>query len=316
MTKFFARFFIKNHHDISSSATRNKYGALFGIIGMILNLLLFASKFFVGLFSGSIAIIADSLNNAADGGSSIVTFLGFKLSEKKADPSHPFGHGRIEYISGLVVSLGIIIMGFELGVSSVKKFFSPSNIEFNFALVIILLASITVKLLMFFDGISLSVFINSPTVKATAIDSINDVASTSVVLISTLLTSFCNINADAVGGCIIAAFIVYSGSISAKETINPLLGQPPDPKLVRKIEETVLACPDIKDIHNLVVHDYGHGKTHVSFHAEVSSVSDPISIHASIEEIERQLLRTLGAVATIHTDLSRDNGESTDKTED
>lgn len=302
MTSLLSRLFIKDRNNTSSPKVRGAYGILFGAVGIFLNILLFGFKLAAGLISGSIAITADALNNIADSGSSAITLIGFKLSGKKPDPNHPFGHGRIEYISGLIVSLAILVMGFELGITSVGKIFNPSEVEFSVIIVVILVVSIAVKLGMFFDGLHVAKLIDSAAIKATAKDSISDAVTTSVVLISTILSRFTDFNADAWGGCIVALFILYSGFSAAKDTISPLLGQKPDEKLVESINEIVSANPAVLGVHDLIVHDYGPGRLIVSLHAEVSASADMLETHDHIDNIERELAEKLGCHAVIHMD--------------
>lgn len=311
MTNLLARIFIKDRKNTSSPNVRSAYGMLFGATGIILNFILFAVKLFAGIISGSIAITADAFNNIADSGSSAVTLFGFKLSGKKPDLTHPFGHGRFEYISGLIVSMAIIVMGFELGISSINKIINPVSINFTWTVIILLSVSILVKLYMFVDGIRVSKLISSPAIKATAVDSISDTVSTAVVLISTILSNFTNLNTDAYGGCLVAVFIFISGFKSAKETISPLLGQPPAPEFVESIYDIVTKNPVVVGVHDLIVHDYGPGRTLISLHAEVSASADLLETHDNIDNIERELSEKLGCLATIHMDPIMDDDEYT-----
>lgn len=314
MTTLLSRLFIKDRNNVASPKVRGAYGILFGAVGIFLNLLLFGFKLAAGMISGSIAITADALNNIADGGSSAVTMIGFKLAGKKPDPTHPFGHGRIEYVAGLIVSMAIILMGFELGMTSVEKLFDPSVIEFSALIVVILAVSIAVKLGMFFDGLHVAKLIDSAAVKATAKDSISDVVTTLVVLISTVLSRFTDFNADAWGGCAVALFILYSGFGAAKDTISPLLGQKPDAQLVERINEIVGSNPAVLGVHDLIVHDYGPGRLIVSLHAEVAADADMLETHDHIDNIERELAEKLGCHAVIHMDPVVTGDEATSET--
>ena len=316
MTDLLSRLFIKDRKNTASPKVRGAYGMLFGAVGIFLNIILFGFKLAAGLISGSIAITADALNNIADSGSSAVTLIGFKLAGKKPDPTHPFGHGRIEYISGLIVSMAILLMGFELGLTSVQKIFNPGEIEFSLTIIIILAVSIAVKLGMFFDGLHISKLIDSPAIKATAKDSISDAVTTSVVLISAVLSRFTDFNADAWGGCVVALFILYSGFGAAKDTISPLLGQKPDEKLVNNINDIVLSSPAVLGVHDLIVHDYGPGRLIVSLHAEVSASADILETHDLIDNIERELAEKLGCHAVIHMDPIVTDDESIAETRD
>ena len=314
MTSLLSRLFIKDRNNTSSPKVRGAYGMLFGAVGIFLNILLFGFKLAAGLISGSIAITADALNNIADSGSSAVTLIGFKLAGKKPDPTHPFGHGRLEYVSGLIVAMAIILMGFELGITSVKKIFNPTEIDFSVLIIVILAVSITVKLSMFFDGLHLAKKLDSPAIKATATDSISDVVATSVVLVSTIISRFTDFNADAWGGCAVALFILYSGYNAAKDTVSPLLGQKPSDELVKGINAIVSADPAVLGVHDLIVHDYGPGRLIVSLHAEVSASADMLETHDRIDNIERELAEKLGCHAVIHMDPVVDDDENVAET--
>ncbi|MBQ6552134.1 MAG: cation transporter [Clostridia bacterium] len=302
MTALLSRLFIKDRKNVTSPNVRGAYGMLFGAVGIFLNIILFGFKLAAGMISGSIAITADALNNIADSGSSAVTLIGFKLAGKKPDPTHPFGHGRIEYISGLIVAMAILLMGFELGISSVQKIFNPTAIDFSAMIVVILAVSVAVKFGMFLDGLHIAKLIDSPAIRATAKDSISDAVTTTVVLISTILSRFTDFNADAWGGCIVALFILYSGFGAAKDTISPLLGQKPDEEFVKRINEIVSSNPAVLGVHDLIVHDYGPGRLIVSLHAEVSASADMLETHDHIDNIERELAEKLGCHAVIHMD--------------
>ena len=316
MTALLSRLFIKDRDNVASPSVRGAYGMLFGAVGIFLNIILFGFKLAAGLISGSIAITADALNNIADSGSSAVTLIGFKLAGKKPDPTHPFGHGRIEYISGLIVSMAILLMGFELGITSVQKIFNPSEIDFSVIIIIILAVSILVKLAMFFDGLHTAKLIDSPAIKATAKDSVSDAVTTTVVLISTVLSRFTDFNADAWGGCIVTLFILYSGFGAARDTISPLLGQKPDEALVKSINAIVLSSPAVLGVHDLIVHDYGPGRLIVSLHAEVSASADILQTHDIIDNIERELAEKLGCHAVIHMDPIVTDDDSVAETRD
>ncbi len=302
ITALLARLFIKNRDDVSSPAVRRAYGYLCGFLGIALNLLLFAFKLFAGTVSGSIAVTADAFNNLSDAGSSIITLLGFKLAGQKPDPAHPFGHGRIEYLSGLLVSGLIVIMGLELLQSSVRKIFSPEPMEFSVLSVCILAVSVAVKLYMCFYNRRIGARISSAAMKATAADSLSDCVATSVVLVSLLIYRFTGFDADAYCGLAVALFILVAGVRSAKETISPLLGQKPDPALVSRIESIVLSYPQVTGLHDLVVHDYGPGRLMISLHAEVSAKADICETHDAVDNIERRLAGELGCTAVIHMD--------------
>ncbi len=302
MINLLSRVFIKNYNDVKNPAVRRAYGMLCGLVGIFLNLCLFTGKIIVGTLTSSIAISADAFNNLSDAGSSIITLFGFKLAGQAADNEHPYGHGRFEYISGLIVSLVIIVMGYELCQSSVTKIISPEETTFNYMAIIILAVSILVKLYMFLYNRLIAKRIDSEAMKATSTDSICDVTATSVVLIATLINHYSSLNIDGYCGLLVGIFILYSGIKSAKETISPLLGHPPTTELVSAIEKLVLSHENIVGLHDLLVHDYGPGRLMISLHAEVPADSDILEMHDTIDNIEHDLQRELGCSAVIHMD--------------
>jgi len=302
LTALLARIFIKNRDDVASPAVRRAYGYLCGFLGIALNLLLFGLKLFAGALSGSIAVTADAFNNLSDAGSSLITLLGFKLAGQRPDPAHPFGHGRIEYLSGLLVSGLIVVMGLQLLQSSVQKLFTPEPVEFSVVSVCILAVSVAVKLYMCFYNRRIGARISSAAMKATAADSLSDCVATGVVLLSLLVYRFTGVDLDAYCGLAVALFILAAGVRSAKETISPLLGQKPDPELVKRIESIVLSYAQVTGLHDLVVHDYGPGRLMISLHAEVSATADIRETHDAIDNIERRLADELGCTAVIHMD--------------
>jgi len=302
LTSLLVRLFIKNSNNINDKAVRQKYGVLGGMVGIILNLLLFIGKFFAYLLSGSVSIFADAFNNLSDAGSSVVTLIGFKLAGMPADKSHPFGHGRIEYISGLAVSVLIIFMGFELGKSSIERIISPKATEFGVWTLAILIASILVKLWIGLFNRKLGKKIASPVMTAVASDSITDCISTFAVLFGTLLAKFADIHIDGYIGVLVSLFILYTGITSANDSLSPLLGQRPDEEFVENIKECVLNHPEIVGIHDLIVHNYGPGRLLVSLHAEVPSSGDILAIHDVIDLVEMELNEKFACIATIHMD--------------
>lgn len=310
MISLLARIFIKNHDDYQSPTVRQAYGMLCGAAGIGLNILLFIGKWLAGTLSGSIAITADAFNNLSDAGSSVITLIGFKLSGQKPDPEHPFGHGRMEYISGLFVSVAILIMGFELIKSSVEKILHPEAIESSPVILAILVASILVKLYMCFYNRSIGKKINSAAMRATANDSLSDTVSTTLVLAATIISQLTGVILDGWFGVLVGIFIFYTGITTMKDTIDPLLGQAPDKELVNHIEEVVMAHPIVHGIHDLIVHDYGPGRLMISLHAEVSASGDLLEIHDEIDNIEHELQQKLNCAATIHMDpIVTDNEE-------
>ena len=310
MITFFAKLFIKNRENVAEPAVRQAYGTLCGLVGIVLNLLLFAGKYFAGALSGSIAIVADSFNNLSDAGSSVISLLGFRLASRKADPGHPYGHGRMEYISGLAVAAVILLMGFELGRSSLLKILHPEAVQTGWLPMTILLVSIGVKLYMFLYNRRVGRKIHSPALEATAADSLSDSVATAVVLVCTLIAHFTNVNLDGYAGVLVALFILYTGYNAAKETISPLLGQAPDPEYVQGIAKLVQAHPEVCGIHDLIVHDYGPGRQFISLHAEVDGKGDIFAIHDAIDNIERELWERFGCFATIHMDPVETDNET------
>ncbi len=284
------------------SELRKAYGILCGAVGIGLNVLLFCGKFFAGTLSGSIAITADAFNNLSDAGSSFVTLLGFQLAGQKPDVHHPFGHGRIEYLSGLAVSMLILLMGFELGKSSLDKILHPVAVESGPLVLAILCASIAVKLYMALYNRRLGKRFSSSAMLATAADSLSDSVATLAVLIATLVGRFTGLMIDGWCGILVAAFILWSGYNAARDTVDPLLGTPPTPALVSRIRELVLAHPAIIGIHDLIVHDYGPGRVMISLHAEVSASGNVLELHDEIDNVEKELREKLGCDAVIHMD--------------
>lgn len=309
MVTFLSRLFIKEHEQVNAPSVRRQYGVLCGAVGIALNILLFFGKFFAGTISGSIAITADAFNNLSDAGSSLVTILGFKLAGQKPDPDHPFGHGRMEYLSGLVVAMLILLMGFELLKSSVEKIRFPEAIEFSWLSVVILAAGIACKLYMSHYNRVFGEKINSAAMKATAADSLSDCVSTAAVLAATLISHFFQWNIDGWMGLAVACFILYAGYNAAKDTIDPLLGQAPDPELVLDIEKTVLEYHPIQSIHDMIVHDYGPGRMMISLHAEVPADGDLLAMHDTIDLAEQSLRDKFGCDAVIHMDPIVTNDE-------
>lgn len=275
---------------------------LCSIVGISLNILLFVGKYTAGIISGSIAITADAFNNLSDAGSSLITLVGFKFSGMKADAGHPFGHGRIEYLSGFGVSMVIILMGFELLKTSIEKIRTPEPVETGVLSVAILVASICVKMYMCYYNRSVGKKIDSEAMKATAVDSLSDSVATTAVLISMVVAYVTGANIDGWCGCLVAGFVLFAGYSAAKDTLNPLLGEPPSKEFVEEIKETVMAHPEIIGIHDLVVHDYGPGRRMISLHGEVPGNSDIFEIHDVIDRIEKELNHKLGCESVIHMD--------------
>lgn len=299
----------KSGAELHDPGLRRKYGVISGLAGILLNLLLFGGKLAAALLSGSVSVIADAFNNLSDAGSSIITMVGFKLSGKKPDPEHPFGHGRFEYITGFVVSIAIIIMGFELAVSSIRSIGQPSELNFSVMTAVILGVSVLVKLYMAAYNRRLWKLMGSQALKATAADSLGDAVSTLAVLAALLISHFTSLHLDSYMGLLVSAFILYSGITSAKETLEPLLGSPADPELVKDIEGIVMAHGSIVGMHDLVVHDYGPGRLMISLHAEMPSNMNVFKAHELIDDLENELGEKLGCEAVIHFDpIDTDDG--------
>lgn len=299
MISLLAGIFIK---DKKGDDLRTAYGMLCGIVGIILNIIMFVIKFFAGILSGAISITADSFNNLSDALSSVITLLGFKLSAMKPDAEHPFGHGRYEYIAGLIVSMFIILMGAELAQSTTDKILHPDNIEFSIVIAVILSLSILIKLYMSFYNKQIAAKIDSAALKATASDSLSDAIATTVVLAATIISRFSGVNIDGWCGVAVAVMIIITGIKSARDTINPLLGTPPSPELVNEIKELVMSYPEIIGIHDLMVHDYGPGRFTISLHAEVSEKGNMLEMHDTIDNIERNLNEKFKCISVIHMD--------------
>lgn len=302
MIHLLASWWVKDYKNITSPSVRRAYGVLCGAVGIGLNILLFIGKLLAGIISGSVAIMADAFNNLSDAGSSLITMIGFRLAGQKPDPEHPYGHGRLEYVSGLVVAMLIILMGFELAKSSVSQIIAPEPVEFSILSAGILSASIGVKLYMASYNRVIGKRIDSAAMRATATDSISDCASTGLVFVSMLISHFLNINIDGWCGILVAGFILFSGYQAARETISPLLGQPPEPEFVERIQQLVMAHEGVLGIHDLVVHDYGPGRRMISLHAEVPSTVDILEVHDKIDHIEKRLGEALDCEAVIHMD--------------
>lgn len=306
MITILSNIFIKGKED---SVRRKAYGTLCSIVGILLNICLFAGKYFAGVISGSVAITADAFNNLSDAGSSFITLVGFLFAGKKPDPDHPFGHGRFEYISGFVVSMAILLMGLELLKSSVGKIVYPQPVDTGIVAMGILVISILIKMYMAFYNHSIGKKINSAAMKATATDSLSDTIATTVVLIAMLVMRFAGINIDGICGVFVALFILYAGYSAAKDTLDPLLGLAPDKEFVKQIEDIVLAHGEVKGIHDMMVHDYGPGRRWVSLHAEVPGNHDIFEMHDVIDRIERELNEKLSCEAVIHMDPIETNNE-------
>lgn len=310
MTNLLLRLFVKNHNQVEDPMVRSAIGKMAGSTGIFCNTLLFVGKLLVGWVAGSVSIIADAVNNLSDASSSVVTLLGFRLAQQPADAEHPYGHARYEYLSGLVVAALILLIGAELAKSSILKIIHPSPVEFTIFTFIVLLASIAVKLwMMGFFG-ALGKKIRSTTLKATSVDSRNDVIASTAVILGCFVQYFFHVNVDGFVGLAVAVFILYSGINVARETISPLLGMQADDELIQKLSEMVLSREKVLGIHDLLVHDYGPGQCYATVHAEVSAEEDPLTCHDMIDEIECEAMATLNVNLVIHYDpVVLDDGE-------
>ena len=301
MTKILIKLFIKDK-DVKNLEVRNKYAMLSSITGIVLNILLSIFKLIVGLISNSISIVSDAVNNITDAGSSVVTMIGFKMSQKKVDKNHPWGHGRMEYISAFIVDILIILVGFELLRTSIEKIFNPELPLIGNVTIIILVASILAKLWLFFFYKKIAKTIDSAAIKGNAYDSISDVISTTAVLISAIVARVFEISIDGYISFLVSIFILYTGAKAIKEIIDILLGSSPDPKFVKEIEEFVKNYDLVVGIHDMMIHDYGPGRKIISFHAEVPADINIGKAHDVIDRIEQDIFEKYNCITTIHMD--------------
>lgn len=302
MTELLLRLFVKDYQNVNSPAVHSAIGKLGGFTGIVCNALLFLGKLMAGILSGSVSITADALNNLSDAASSVVTLLGFRLAQQPADEDHPYGHARYEYLSGLVVSALILVIGVELAISSIKKIITPAEVEFSVLTLMILLCSIAIKGWMALFYRSLAKRIGSTALSANAADSRNDVITTSAVLLSCVIGHFFRVNIDGIAGLAVAVFILYSGILLAGETASPLLGKRADTEQVARISNLIVSHEKVLGIHDLLVHDYGPGQCFASVHVEISAEEDPLSCHEIIDHIECDVLEQLNVHLVIHYD--------------
>ena len=302
MISLLVKLFYGEMNMSDEKAVRRAYGTACSGAGIGFNVLLFAGKLIAGMLSGSVAIVSDAFNNLSDAGSSIISLVGFKLSNKKSDPQHPFGHGRLEYISGLCVSFLIILMGVELGKASIEKIIEPAQVKFSLLTAAILAASILVKLYMALYNSRVGKRLNAVTMKAMAKDSLSDAVATGVVLMSMIVAKLADIAIDGYCGVVVAAFILFTGITAARDTISPLLGQKPDSEFIEEVMRIVNAHKEIIGTHDLVVHDYGPGRLMITLHAEVDADMDILVAHDAVDNIENELREKLGCSAVVHMD--------------
>ena len=302
MTNFLIKLFIKDKDNVEEPSVRGKYAMLSSITGIVVNILLSIFKLIIGIIANSMSIISDALNNVSDAGSSIVTMIGFKMSQKKVDSDHPWGHGRTEYITGFFVDILIILVGFELLKSSIDKIINPELPSISNVTIILLIVAILAKLWLFIFYRKIAKTINSAAIKGTAYDSISDSISTLAVLISAFVAKFARISIDGYVSLLVSIFILITGIKAIKEIIDLLLGQKPDPEFVKEIEEFASKYEEIQGIHDIMVHDYGPGRKIVSFHAEVPANSDILKAHDIIDQMEQDILEKFHCITTIHMD--------------
>lgn len=316
MYSFLLKTFVKDSENVSDPKVRRDYGMFSGIIGIICNIILFAVKISVGFFINSVAVISDAFNNLSDMTSTVISMLGIRLSGKKPDKDHPYGHGRFEYISALIVSFLIMLVGFELLKSAVNSILSPAEAQnVNYITVILLALSIPVKFFMYGCNKFLGKRINSSVLLATATDSLNDCISTGAVIVSTVVDGLkiLPFRIDGYIGAIVSVLIMKAGFDVAKDTIDRLLGQSPDEELLKELKTLVLETPEIVDIHDLIAHDYGPGRCFASLHAEVSAHSDIVAAHEAIDAVEKEVYNRLGCSLTIHLDPIETNCPETNE---
>ena len=313
MGKLFKKLFIKNYQDTSNPAVRASYGTVAGILGIIANILLFIAKFIIGLLSGSVAVVADAINNLTDFMTSIVTLIGFRLSSRPADKEHPYGHSRIEHVTALIVAFIILYIGIEVGRTSIDKITNVTPTDFSILTIVVLAFAIIIKLLLSLVFKDLGKSINSDALFAMSTDSRNDVISTAVVLISAIVAMITGLSLDGYLGVLVALFIIVSSIKLIKETIDPLLGTPAEKDLVKNVEDKIKNYPQILGIHDLVIHKYGPLKTFASVHIEVSSTDDIMDSHDLADNVERDFFNDLGISLVCHLDPIAINDPETNK---
>ena len=313
LTKFLIKY-ISGKYDVSSALGREKVGTMSGICGILCNALLCIMKFVIGTLTGSVSITADAFNNLSDAASNVVTIAGAKLANKPVDKEHPFGHGRLEYISALIVSFIILLMGFELGKSSIEKIIKPEEVNFSIVSVAVLVIAISVKLWMAFFNKKLYKLTDNINLKAVCQDSLNDCIATGATVISLLISHFTGFHyIDGIVGLLVAFAIIFSGIGVLKDVLGPLLGQPPSAELVKSIEDLILSEKEIIGVHDLIVHDYGPGRIIASAHAEVPSNEDIVHIHDVIDNVEKKIQKQLNIMICIHLDPIDINNEEVNK---
>lgn len=306
MTQFLITHFIGTDYDnVRDAQVRERYGVLSGAVGIACNVLLFAVKLLIGLMTGAISVAADAFNNLSDGLSSLISIVGFKVSGRAPDAQHPFGYGRTEYIAGLIVSMLICVVGVQFLQTSVGRILHPEAVSFTWTVAVVLILTMLVKLWLGIFNRALGMRIESPTLLAAMQDSMNDVVTTGVVLIGMLAGRFTSLPVDGIVGIVVALFIIWSGIGIARDTLSPLIGQAADPQVAHEITDTVLKSPGILGIHDLIIHNYGVGKSLASLHAEVPDTADIVAVHELIDEAEREVWAKTGVYTVIHMDPVR-----------
>ncbi len=302
MTKLMLKLFVKDHENTKSTIVREKYGLLSSVVGIILNILLFAVKFFIGTITNSIAITADAINNLADSGSNIVTLVSFKMSNRKPDKEHPFGHGRFEYIAALIVGFLVVIMGLEIIKTSIEKIMNPDEVSFSVPAAIVLTISILVKVWLAIFNKKLAKKIDSPALLAVSTDSMSDTISTAATVICLVATNFTDVALDGYVGIIVAGFILFAAYSILKETVGVILGKPPSKELVDELIEYILSHEHVSGTHDLVIHSYGAANTFASIHVEIPADQDVLKMHDTIDLIEKDVLEKFNIQIVIHLD--------------
>ena len=302
MIDLLARIFIRDHEKIEDSRVRTAYGTLVSVTAIVFNLLLSAAKFIIGTLAGSVSITADAVNNLSDAGSSLLMLLGFRFAEKKPEPEHPFGHGRIEYVMGLVVAAIILYAGIDSLRSAIERIIRPEALDFSWAAVLVLVISVLVKVYMSFFHKKTGKRIGSATMVMAGKDALTDTISTALALVCLLLYKFTGLNLDAYAGLVVAVLLLKTGFEGGRDTLSQLMGQKADPETVEKVREIVLAYPEIMDIHDMVIHDYGPGRFHVSLHAEVDGEGNIYELHEAMDRAMLELDHKLGCMSVIHMD--------------
>lgn len=302
MTKWLIHLFVKDADRVQELSVRTAFGVLAGCVGIAVNLLLCAAKFFIGMVSGSIAIQADAMNNLSDIGGSVVTLIGFRAAGKPADEQHPFGHARIEYIAAMAVAFLVLLVAVELAKESVAKIIAPAAVQFDFLTVGVLLGSILAKLWLGRFTAHIGKRISSKAMQAASMDSLSDVISTGAILVSVLIAYVFQVNLDGYMGVIASLFVLYTGIAILKDTISVLLGEAPDADMVNELQERLLSYEGVLGIHDMIIHNYGPGRIIATVHAEVDSREDILEIHETVDKAEREIGKTMGIMLTIHMD--------------